>query len=171
MQEQIEKVKILGGGAMTAKIRRMAYQVYEKNFAEKALVLCGIGPRGAFLAGLLHDILREISSLDVEVLHLHKPVADTPMAWAQEAAAAVTHGKVAIIVDDVLYSGLTILNAMTLLLPHHPAKIQVAVLIDRGHRHYPISHDFVGMVLATSLRQYVSVEVDEDQHSAAVYLF
>lgn len=168
MQEQIEKVKILGGGAMTAKLRRMAYQMYEKNFAEEALVLVGIGPRGSFLAGILRDFLLEISPLKVELLRLAK---ESPMYWEEGGTAEQVSGKVAIIVDDVLYSGLTILNALTQLVPLAPSKIQVAVLIDRGHHHYPISHDYVGMVLATSLRQYVSVEVDEDQSKAAVYLF
>ena len=167
MQEQRVKVKILGGGAMMAKLRRMAYQIYEQNFAETGLVLCGIGPRGAFLAKILQAHLREISPLEVDLLRLAK---EDPMHWEEPGAATVATGKVAIIVDDVLYSGLTVLNALTMLLPLKPSKIQVAVLIDRGHHHYPVTHDYVGMELATSLLQYVTVEVDEDQSKAAVYL-
>jgi pyrimidine operon attenuation protein / uracil phosphoribosyltransferase len=168
MQEQHEKVKILGGGAMLAKLRRMAYQIYEKNFTETELVLCGVGPRGAFLAAILQQQLQEISPLHVHILHL---VKEQPVHWQDPEATPIATGKVAIIVDDVLYSGLTILNALTQLLPLQPSKVQVAVLIDRGHHHYPVTHDYVGMVLATSLRQYVSVEVDEDQSKAAVYLY
>jgi pyrimidine operon attenuation protein/uracil phosphoribosyltransferase len=95
---------------------------------------------------------------------------EDPMHWEEPGAESVATGKVAIIVDDVLYSGLTVLNALTKLLPLKPSKIQVAVLIDRGHHHYPVTHDYVGMELATSLLQYVTVEVDEDQSKAAVYL-
>lgn len=171
MQEQKEKVKILASGAITAKLRRMAYQIYEKNFGQTGVVLVGIDQRGGFVAQQLAGYLNEISPLKVDFLRLKKAEEGRPMEFVESEVAGLMRERVAVIVDDVLYSGYTMLQAVATVMEAGCANIQVAVLIDRGHRNVPVTHDFVGMVLATSLRQYVSVEVDEDQAKAAAYLF
>lgn len=171
MQQSNEKAKILGGGAMVAKLRRMAYQVYEKNFGETELVMVAVGQKGLAMAKLLKAMLEEISTLKVELLGLEQMDGALHPQFRDTALAAKIQGKLALIVDDVLYSGQTMFWAIAETMKFQPAKIQVAILIDRGHRSIPVTHDFVGMVLATSLRQYVAVEFDEDHSKASVYLY
>ncbi|MCL4105588.1 UNVERIFIED_CONTAM: hypothetical protein GTU68_057463 [Idotea baltica] len=79
-------------------------------------------------------------------------------------------GLPVLIVDDVLYSGRTMFYAIAAVVPLGPAKIQTAVLIDRGHRSIPVTHDFVGMLLSTSLQEHVSVEISPEKSSATAYI-
>jgi pyrimidine operon attenuation protein / uracil phosphoribosyltransferase len=171
MEKTKEKVKILSAGAIVAILRRMAYEVYERNFAEPQLVLAGVGPRGIFIADRLEGHLREISPLQIQRLDFLKSEDGKGLVWAQPATAQnLTHQNF-LIVDDVLYSGSTILQALVLASALQPSKIQTAFLIDRGHHQYPITHDYVGMEMATSLKQYISVEVDAATQRAEAYIF
>jgi pyrimidine operon attenuation protein/uracil phosphoribosyltransferase len=74
-------------------------------------------------------------------------------------------------VDDVLYSGATVLQALVLAAGLNPGRIQTAFLIDRGHHQYPLTHDYVGMEMATSLKQYISVEVDAVTQRAEAFIY
>lgn len=166
MAQAADKVKILGGSATKAKLRRIAYEIYEANFREQQLVLVGIDLRGGFLARQLQRLLSEISPLKVDLLSAKK----TGEGIALESTAGIADATI-VVVDDVLYSGRTMFLTIAEVMRHAPAKVQTAVLIDRGHRSVPVTHDFVGMVLATSLKQYVDVEVDAVKEKAAAYLF
>ena len=79
-------------------------------------------------------------------------------------------GKSVVVVDDVLYSGNTLLNVIAPLLNFQPSKIQTAILIDRGHRTMPVFSNIVGIELATSIQQHVFVEVNEQEGSAVAWL-
>lgn len=169
MEAKDHKVKILGASAVKAKMRRMAYEVYENNFEEQSLILIGIGKRGGYLATRLAAILREISPLRIELLNASKTEGDG-VAIA-EADLTKLEGEAVLVVDDVLYSGLTIFHTVAAVMQSKPKAVQTAVLIDRGHRNVPMTSDFVGMELATSLKQYVSVEVSPEADKAIAYLF
>lgn len=160
------KLSILDQPAIEARLRRMAYEIYERNFGETELVIVGIDARGGWLATKLTDYLRAISPLQVvqaaATLTRTEEVGKVrlvPVAFSADAAAF--HDKIVVVVDDVLYGGNTMLNVVSALLPSLPKAIQTAVLIDRGHRLMPIAPNFVGMELATSLQQFVDFEVDD----------
>lgn len=169
MKKDSHRVKILGAKAVKAKLRRMAYEIFEKNYDEEGLVMIGMGKRGGYLSSQLADLLHEISPLQVSLIRAVK--SDSREGVLPEETANAIPGRPVIIVDDVLYSGLTMFQALAAVMELKPAKVQIAVLIDRGHRNIPVSHDFVGVELATSLQQYVSVEIAEDEHKAVAYLF
>lgn len=169
MEKDSDKVKILGASAVKAKLKRMAYEVYEANFGKDSLVIVGIDKRGGFLAKCIAELLKEISPLAVEMTFAKK-IGGGRVRLEGEKLSNVLTGKTVLVVDDVLYSGHTMLNAVAEVLSYSPAKVQTAVLIDRGHRNVPVTHDFVGMLLATSLKQHVSVEVQESKASATAYL-
>jgi pyrimidine operon attenuation protein / uracil phosphoribosyltransferase len=169
--EAAGKVKILSAGAITAKLRRMAYEIYERNFGQDAIVLVGIGPRGCYLADKLATYLGSISPLAIQRMDLEKTDKENGVSWADPSLAESLAEKTVLIVDDVLYSGKTMLAALSEIAGHGPSKIQVAVLIDRGHHLLPVKHDYVGMEIASSLKQYVSVEVDEALERAEAFIF
>lgn len=171
MESTTEKVKILSAGAISAMLRRMAYEVYERNFSIPTLLVAGIGVRGGFIADRLQAHLEEISPLRVERLDFLKPEDGQRLQWKQTPAGAALAGSTLLIVDDVLYSGNTMLQALTMVAALNPAHIQAAVLIDRGHHQYPVTHDYVGMEMATSLKQYISVEVNTTTQRAEAFIF
>lgn len=151
-----DKVQILDSVGIMARIKRMAYEIYEANYAAKKLVLIGIDERGGFLAKLIADYLKEICSLKIQLLDASLDrEAEGGMGITLSAKVDKLEGKHVVVVDDVLYSGYTLLNVVSILLQVGPASIQTAVLIDRGHRTLPVSADFVGIELATTLQQHV----------------
>lgn len=171
MESTTEKVKILSAGAISAMLRRMAYEIYERNFAETRLVLAGIGPRGGFLANHLQAHLQEISPLRVERADFVKAETGNGLTWETPMATDALKGTPLLIVDDVLYSGGTVVQALILATALQPSKIQTAFLIDRGHHQFPVTHDYVGMEMATSLKQYVGVEIDSASNRAEAFIF
>jgi pyrimidine operon attenuation protein/uracil phosphoribosyltransferase len=169
MNQNPHRVKILDAEAVRAKLRRMAYEIFEKNYEEEAVVMIGLGQEGEYLADRLTHLMQEISPL--KIVRIGAGKGESHDVNLPEEAAKSIEGRVVVIVDDVLYSGLTMFHALEKVMQLRPSKVQIAVLIDRGHRHVPVSHDFVGMELATSLQQYVSVEIVESEQKAAAYLF
>ncbi|MBK9450329.1 MAG: phosphoribosyltransferase [Bacteroidetes bacterium] len=171
MEATKEKVKILSAGAISAMLRRMAYEIYERNFAESTILLTGIGPRGGYLADRIQRHLNEISPLQVTRADLVKVADRNELAWETPVSVETLASGTILIVDDVLYSGGTVVQALILAADLRPAKIQTAFLIDRGHHLFPVTHDYVGMEMATSLKQYITVEVDPDTERAEAFIF
>ena len=163
-----EKVQILSAAEARSKINRMAYEIYESNFGVEQLVLIGVNERGTFLADLLTEHLRKISPIEILRIRGNRVKDGVQMETAD--AAATIRGRAVVIVDDVLYSGRTMFLAIAAVIPHRPARVQTAVLIDRGHRNVPVTHDFVGMLLATTLQQHVSVEIASEETSAIAFV-
>lgn len=164
-----DKVKILGASAVKARLRRMAYQIYESNFGQERILIVGIDKRGGFLARQIADLLTEISPLRIDFTSALKVQGDQAIQLDEQAPELIK-GCPVVVVDDVLYSGKTLFLAIAEVFAHAPKRIQTAVLIDRGHRNLPVTHDFVGMLLATSLKQHVSVEISSSDSSATAYL-
>ena len=127
------------------------------------------------LAKRLAGFLKEISPITI-----HAATAELDREVRQGRAglmrATFSHdadffeGKIVVVVDDVLYSGNTLLNVIAPLLNANPRKIQTAILIDRGHRTMPVFSNIVGLELATTLQQHVFVEIDEVNDTAEAFL-
>ncbi len=172
-----EKAKVMDADAIRRALARMAHEVLERNRSAETLALVGIQTRGAPLARRLADAIGAIegASLPVAALDVtpyrddRSPDADPSRAVAGPAAERArpalpfdVHTHTLILVDDVLYTGRTVraaLDALTDL--GRPAQIQLAVLIDRGHRELPVRPDYVGKNLPTSLREHVAVRLKE----------
>ena len=151
---------------------RIAHEIIERNppgDAEVPFALVGIHRRGAVLARRLHERISDL--IDVPV-----PLGEVDIAFYRDdlgrrPAAPVVHasrlefaidGQTVVIVDDVLYTGRTVRAAIDALFDYgRPAKVQLAALVDRGHRELPIRPDFVGKNLPTAQDQRVNVRVDE----------
>lgn len=166
-------VNILDASDVEAKILRMAFEIYELHYGLDSFVMIGIDDRGGFLAEKLKNDITRISPLHVEFIHAHidrqegDPLIGIDLEIESLEALA---GKQVLVVDDVLYSGQTLLNVVSILLQARPASIRTAVLIDRGHRTVPVAADVVGMQLATTIQQHVQVILDENEGKAEAYL-
>lgn len=164
------KHQILHHTQILQKIRRMAYQIYENNFQEKEIIFIGIQGVGYTLAQMLEADLREISPLQTQLgivqINKQEPVLQevTLSGLAYEQLA----GKAIVLVDDVLNTGKTLAYSLKPFLKSNIAKLQIAVLVDRSHRLFPISADYIGYSLATTLQEHISV-LKEDE-AFAVYL-
>ena len=174
-----EKSHIMDESAVKRTLVRMAHEIVEKNASCDTLCLLGIQRRGVPLAQLLADNIRSFSDINVEVGSLditlyrddleHLPkdpiVNDTKIDFSMK-------DKTVVLVDDVIYTGRTVRAALDAILKtERPQRIQLAVLIDRGHRELPIRGDFVGKNLPTSRKEIVAVFVPEvdGQMGVAIY--
>lgn len=164
------KTKILDTNHISQKLNRMAYEVYEKNYAEKELLLVGIEGNGYKVAQRLEEILKKISPLKIKRSKI-KINKETP--WDSEPKTDFTEkdflNKSVIIVDDVLNSGKTLMYAVKPFL-HKPVKrLNVLVLVDRSHTRYPVKADFVGLSLSTTMQEHIEADFSK-KGSEIVYL-
>ena len=149
-------------------LKRMAHEILERNKGADRLVLMGIRTRGIPLAERLARQIGSIEgnevaagSLDV-TLYRDDYARTGPRPLGQTSFPAEVDGKVVVLVDDVLYTGRTIRAAMDAVMDYgRPQAIQLAVLVDRGHRELPIRADYVGKNLPTSAEQEVRVHLAE----------
>ena len=150
-------------------LSRLAYEVVEHNRGAETLAIVGIKRRGAVVAAALADHIRKVEvstdlvTWDLDVTpYRDDRAADAPPPELPDAALDVT-GSDVILVDDVLFTGRTVRAALDAIVHYgRPRSIQLVVLIDRGHREYPIQPDYVGRVLPTKHRERVRVDVDSD---------
>ena len=163
-----EPAVILNAQLIQRSLTRIAHEIAERNVATNDVVLVGIQRGGVPLAERLAKILGQIlnhpiaaGSLDV---NMHRDDLDrraAPKIYPTEIPFDVT-GKTVVLVDDVLFSGRTIRAAMDALNDFgRPKKIQLAVLIDRGHRELPIKADFIGKNVPTALEEKIAVRLTE----------
>ena len=160
--------KVLGPDEIRRALTRIAHEIVERNGGSEHVVLVGLHTRGAPLAQRLSGWIEEIEgkrppvgALDIGLYR--DDVADgvRPLMRPTEIPTAV-HGKRVVLVDDVLYTGRSIRAAMDALNDFgRPQQIQLAVLVDRGHRELPIRPDYVGKNVPTSLNEEVRVRLAE----------
>ena len=165
-----EKSKILDGEGIDKAVKRIAHEILEKNqdFLEN-LVMIGILRRGATLAERLEKEIRHIEGKNFPIgtldITLYRDdltqIAQSPIVHETRIDFDMTDRRI-ILVDDVLFTGRTIRCALDELIDFgRPRVVQLAVLIDRGHRDFPIRADFVGKNLPTSLHEIVQVRLRE----------
>ncbi|MEI6438529.1 MAG: bifunctional pyr operon transcriptional regulator/uracil phosphoribosyltransferase PyrR [Candidatus Omnitrophota bacterium] len=160
-------------------VTRIAHEILERNKGIDDVCLVGIRTRGAVLAERLRKAIKEIEGADILVgildINLYRDdldiISKQPVIHETLIDFDVTDMKV-VLVDDVLYTGRTIRAALDALVDlGRPASIQLAVLVDRGHRELPIRADFVGKNIPTALDQKVKViltESDQGEDSVVV---
>lgn len=173
-----ENTVILDGTGINRALTRIAHEILEKNKGVENLSLVGIRTGGVYLARELAKRLEEIEGgripvgeVDITLYRddfkghgLHLPVGKTDIPFPVE-------GNRVVLFDDVLYTGRTIRAALDAIMDHgRPACIQLAVLIDRGHRELPIRADFVGRNVPTSLKESIAVRFDENHAPIEVVL-
>ncbi|MFB6454859.1 phosphoribosyltransferase family protein [Chitinophaga sp. Hz27] len=152
---------ILTKDIIQKKIERIAYEIYEHNSDGNEIILAGIWDRGLVIARKIAAILQQISPLKPHIIELRLDKQHPGTVTVSEQVDF--NGKVVVVIDDVANSGRTMLYALKPLLDFLPAKIQSAVLVDRKHKSFPLSVDFVGFSLATTLQDTVMVDMEGEE--------
>jgi len=164
-----EKAKIMDADAIQRALIRISHEILEKDKNMGNLAIVGIRYRGEFLARRIAENIKKISKKSVPLgildITLYRDdlteIAEQPVLKETVIDFDITGRKV-VLVDDVLFTGRTIRCAMDQLIDFgRPSVIQLAVLIDRGHRELPIRADYVGKNVPTSLNEIVEVKLEE----------
>lgn len=172
------KAKLADAEGMRRTLTRLAHEIIERNRGLKDLALVGMRTRGVFVAERLKELIRQIEGGDVPIGILDVTLyRDDFRLKFKQPQVQVTHidfdvdEKNIILVDDVLYTGRTARAALDALMDlGRPARIQLAVLVDRGHRELPVKPDFVGKNVPTSLGEEVRVRMMEHDGEDAILL-
>ncbi len=164
----LEKNLVLNSVQVNQKIRRIAFQIFENNFKEKALVFAGIDGQGYLFAKLLAVEFEKISSIQPKIVKLTlDKLAPQQSEVALDTEIKEIRKQCIVLVDDVLNTGRTLAYGMKPFLDIEIKKIEVAVLVNRSHTQFPIAPTYTGYALSTTLTDHVEVVLGKN---AAVYL-
>ena len=164
-----EKAEIVDGEGLRRAVTRIAHEIIERHDGAKNLVLVGIRTRGVPLAERLALKIKEFEGVETPVGKLDitlyrddlQMIAHQPVVKGTDVPVSIDD-RIVILVDDVLYTGRTVRAALDELIDlGRPKAIQLAVIVDRGHREIPIRADFVGKNVPTSRREVIKVHVSE----------
>jgi pyrimidine operon attenuation protein/uracil phosphoribosyltransferase len=177
-QDSSAAVPIMDADAIRRALQRIAHEIIERNPQLAKVVLAGIPSRGVEIARRLADTIRGIEKIDIETgiidVAMHRDDvgtrAELPVVRASKLPMPLEERTV-IIVDDVLYTGRTVRAAMDAINSFgRPARIQLAALIDRGHRELPIRADYVGKNLPTAANERVRVRISSAIEPDGIWL-
>jgi pyrimidine operon attenuation protein/uracil phosphoribosyltransferase len=153
-------MKILDGSQIKQKIKRLAIEILENNFEEKTIVLAGINNNGTGFAKLLEKQLKKITEINIQLVTIRlTPSAPLSTPIEIDTPVETLKGKTIILVDDVANTGRTIFYACKPILNILPKKLEVAVLVDRKHKTFPIYPKYVGFSLATTLKEDIELQI------------
>jgi pyrimidine operon attenuation protein/uracil phosphoribosyltransferase len=156
-----EKNLILTKKQVQQLTKRIAYEMVEQNFKEKELVLAGIYDKGYSFAKLLQKELKSIAPIEVKLVKVSlDKQAPSQSEVTLDTEVSTLKNKVIIVVDDVLNTGRTVAYALKPFLNIKVKQIQTAFVVDRGYHSFPISADYVGLSMATTLKEHIEVMLD-----------
>lgn len=164
-----EKSKILNRDEISKKIIRLSWEIYENNINKKELFIVGVKGRGGLLSKELCKELNKISKIKINTgtISINK---DDPKndKITSDFNIKDCENSIVILVDDVLNSGRTLMYASSFFLHISVHKLSILVLVNRTHTRYPVKADYVGLSLATTLKEYINVVLAGDEQG--VYL-
>ncbi|MFZ1635510.1 MAG: phosphoribosyltransferase family protein, partial [Chitinophagales bacterium] len=156
--------RIVSAEKVYQKIKRIAFEIAEDNYDETEIVLAGIckATEGYVFAELLYQELKKITSAHILLTHIELDKKDPGNSMVElNLTEEEIDNKTIILVDDVANTGRTILYAMKPLLSYSPKKIRNAVLVERKHKLFPISPDYVGLSLSTTMHEHIKVVLSD----------
>jgi pyrimidine operon attenuation protein/uracil phosphoribosyltransferase len=160
---------ILDKKQILQRIKRIAFEIYEQNFKVKEIILAGIYDKGYTFAGLLQKELSGICQIKTTLV---KVTVDKNSPLQTDVKLDIDpkelKHKTIILIDDVLNTGRTLAHSLKPLLAIDTAKIQTAVIVDRRHKVFPVSADYVGYSLSTTLKEHIEVSFEKGRFG--VYL-
>ena len=169
LRRMTEKARIMSADDIRRAISRLSHEILEHNGGAEDIIICGIRTRGQFLAERVVRKIQEIEGvqppLGILDITLYRDdlqtIAKQPVVRSTEIPVSIVDKHV-VLVDDVLYTGRTIRAAMDEVIDFgRPRTVQLAVLVDRGHREFPIRADYVGKNVPTSRHEVVKVQFQE----------
>jgi len=165
---------IIDDSTISRMLKRIAHEILEKNKGTSDLVIIGIKNKGTLIANRIHENILQIEGIDLPIGELDITAYRDDLAKKAINLSKIefsVDNKKVILVDDVLYTGRTVRAALDAILSYgRPKEIQLATLIDRGHRELPIRSDYVGKNIPTSKDELVIVSLGENDRDDAVYI-
>lgn len=162
----LDKNIILTNEQIARKIKRIAFQIYESNSNEKTVILAGIHGNGFLFAKKIAKELETISPLQVVLCEVHMDKKNPLSNVTTSISSSDYMNKSVVLVDDVLYSGTTLIYGVKHFLEVPLKQFKTAVLVDRNFKKYPVKADFKGISLSTSILEHVDVEFSETDSKA-----
>ena len=173
------KAVLMDEAAVTRALKRISHEILERNNGCKGLCLIGIKRRGVPLAEIIADNIYNIEGArvptgEIDITYYRDDrtaISDDPVIHLGVLPFSVV-GKKVILVDDVLYTGRTVMAALAAPLRYgSPAAVQLAVLVDRGHRELPVRRDYVGKNVPTSKSEFIAVRIPPFDPETEVRLY
>mgnify|MGYP004629824657 FL=1 len=173
------KSVLFDGKDIERALVRVAHQILEKNENVEDMCIVGIKTRGVYIASRLAENIKKIENISVPSGSLDitlyrddlSKINENPVVSASSIPFDIT-GKNVILADDVIYTGRTVRAAMDAIMNMgRPSKIQLAVLVDRGHRELPIRADFVGKNVPTSKSEIIKVNLSESDQKDSIEIY
>ena len=163
--------QILDRAQTMQKIKRIAYEIFENNFEEDEIVLAGIWDRGYILATMIEKELASICDIKIKIVKvMMDKFTPTQTEISLDCDPDYLQKKSIVLVDDVLNSGKTLIYSLKPFLDIEIKRLKIAVLVKRSYRSFPVSADYVGYSLATTVQEHIEVILDDDEKIGA-YLF
>ena len=175
---QMKKTKIMDEKAIGRALARITHEIIEKNEGAEDICLMGVRTRGIPMARILAENIFRFEGIEVPVGTIDPTIHRDDLSSARKAELAGDchfpcdiKDRTVILADDVLYTGRTARAAIEAVFAYgRPKKLQLAVLVDRGHRELPIKADYVGKNVPTSNHERISVKIDGHDEDSAVYI-
>lgn len=162
-------MEILKAETVTEIIKRMALEIIENNFDEKEIYIAGLNNNGYLFAKILSKELDKYDQPKPILFRLKiDPSKPTQSEVEVSLDASTLKNKVVLVVDDVLNTGRTLFYAIRPLMDVLCKKVEVAVLVNRKHHNFPISSDYIGLSLATTIQENIKVKLDKVKERSVV---
>tara|TARA_Y100000746_G_scaffold150046_1_gene128532 strand:+ start:890 stop:1471 length:582 start_codon:yes stop_codon:yes gene_type:complete len=159
-EKYMKEKKILDKEQIQEKIKRISYEIYEENFDDKSILVCGIEKNGSIIAKKIIKELESICDIKIEFMSINlnkkKPLNTVEIKSSKNNIK----NKSIILIDDVSNTGKTLIYVIKELIKFEPKKINTAVLVNRDHTLFPIKINFVGLSLSTSIKSHIEVKLD-----------
>ena len=153
---------VLNADDIEKKIKRLSYQIIEKNFNKKDIIIIGIQPNGKYLSERIKGYVMEYSDIKVSIYDMELDKKNFLFKkCTPELIYDHINDNIIVFIDDVMNSAGTLMYAINKILSYHPKDIQIGVLIERTHKSFPLSANFKGLELSTSEFEHVEVRLNE----------
>ena len=159
-EKYMKEKKILDKEEIQEKIKRISYEIYEENFDDKSILVCGIEKNGSIIAKKIIKELESICDIKIEFMSINlnkkKPLNTVELKSSKNNIK----NKSIVLIDDVSNTGKTLIYVIKELIKFEPKKINTAVLVNRDHTLFPIKINFIGLSLSTSIKSHIEVTLD-----------
>ncbi len=158
--------KILNKQGIEDKIKRISYEIYEENFDNKSIIICGIEKNGSIIAKEIIKELKSICNIEVEFISIELDKKRPLNTVKINSPKKNIKDKAIILIDDVSNTGKTLIYVINKLIKFEPKKINTAVLVNRDHTLFPIKINFIGLSLSTSINNHIDVKLNNNDVGA-----
>lgn len=153
-------MQVLNDTQIKNKVKRLAYEILENNLDEKQIILAGINNNGYRCAKLIYDSIVSITSKPIKLCNIKlNPASPLESPVTIDLEIGSLKNKSIVIIDDVANTGRTIFYAFKIVMDVIPKKVKVAALVDRKHKLFPIKVDYVGLSLATTIKESIKADL------------